>query len=134
MKSGFLIGRGRGRLGPIPANEIDNMKNAIKVLTLPVLAAVALFSVSALSAPAPAEKNVPPAEQQFRLPPFPGGHMPKPGFCHGGELFCATSASDNPTETINKLTSVIPAGNAKHYEVRISVVALPDTPPASPAP
>lgn len=111
------------------------MKNTVKVLALPFLAGVALFSVSALSAPAPADKNVPsPAEQGFRLPPFPGGHMHKPGFCHGGELFCATSASDNPTETINKLTSVIPASSAKHYEVRISVVALPDHPPAPPAP
>lgn len=111
------------------------MKNAINVLTLPFLAAVTLFSVSALSAPAPAEKNAPPlAEQGFRLPPFPGGHMPKPGFCHGGELFCATSASDNPTETINKLTAVIPASSAKHYEVRVSVVALPDTPPEPLAP
>ena len=43
----------------------------------------------------------------MRMPPFPGGHPPKPGFCHGGELFCATSASDNPVETINKLTAVI---------------------------
>ncbi|CAI1694457.1 Uncharacterised protein [Serratia quinivorans] len=111
------------------------MKNTVKVLALPFLAAVTLFSVSALSAPAPVDKNAPPpAEQGFRLPPFPGGHMPKPGFCHGGELFCATSASDNPTETINKLTSVIPASSAKHYEVRISVVALPDNPPAPPAP
>ncbi|CAI2400407.1 Uncharacterised protein [Serratia liquefaciens] len=134
MKSGFLIGRERGRLGPIPANEIDTMKNACKVLILSVLAATTLFSVSAISAPPAADKNAPPAEQGSRLPPFPGGHMPKPGFCHGGELFCATSASDNPTETINKLTSVIPAGNAKHYEVRISVVALPDKPLAPPAP
>lgn len=111
------------------------MKNTVKVLALPFLAGVTLFSVSALSAPAPADKNAPlPPEQGFRLPPFPGGHMPKPGFCHGGELFCATSASDNPTETINKLTSVIPASSAKHYEVRISVVALPDNPPAPPAP
>ncbi|KYQ94549.1 hypothetical protein AWY96_14075 [Serratia plymuthica] len=110
------------------------MKNARKVLALPFLAAATLFSVSALSAPAPTDKNAPPAGQEFRLPPFPEGHMPKPGFCHGGEVFCATSASDNPTETINKLTSVIPAGSAKHYEVRISVVALPDTPPAPPAP
>ena len=43
----------------------------------------------------------------MRMPSFPGGHPPKPGFCHGGELFCATSASDNPVETINKLTAVI---------------------------
>ncbi|WP_199636612.1 hypothetical protein JEM67_05480 [Serratia sp. PAMC26656] len=110
------------------------MKNARKVRALPFLAAAMLFSVSALSAPAPTDKNAPPAGQDFRLPPFPEGHMPKPGFCHGGEVFCATSASDNPTETINKLTSVIPAGSAKHYEVRISVVALPDASPAPPAP
>ncbi|CAI0884938.1 hypothetical protein [Serratia proteamaculans] len=111
------------------------MKNTIKVLTLPFLAAVTLFSVSALSAPVPTDKNAPPpTEQGFRLPPFPGGHMPKPGFCHGGELFCATSASDNPTETINKLTSVIPASAAKHYEVRVSVVALPDNPLAPSVP
>lgn len=109
------------------------MKKTIKVLALPFLAAMTLFSVSALSAPA--DKTAPPqTEQGFRLPPFPGGHMPKPGFCHGGELFCATSASDNPTETINKLTSVIPASAAKHYEVRVSVVALPDKPPAPSVP
>ncbi|MGQ8816091.1 hypothetical protein [Serratia sp. NA_13] len=109
------------------------MKNTVKVLALPFLAGLTLFSVSALSAPA--DKNAPPpTEQGFRLPPFPGGPMPKPGFCHRGELFCATSASDNPTETINKLTSVIPASSAKHYEVRISVVALPDNPPVPPAP
>lgn len=108
------------------------MKNTIKVLAVPFLAAVTLFSVSALSAPA--DKTAPPqTEQGFRLPPFPGGHMPKPGFCHG-ELFCATSASDNPTETINKLTSVIPASAAKHYEVRVSVVALPDKPLAPSVP
>ncbi|KFB87575.1 hypothetical protein CR62_11405 [Serratia grimesii] len=111
------------------------MKNVIKVLALPFLAAVTLFSVSAFSAPPSTDKSAPPqAEQGFRLPPFPGGHLPKPGFCHGGELFCATSASDNPTETINKLTAVIPTSSAKHYEVRVSVVALPDTPPAPPAP
>ncbi|CAI0704222.1 hypothetical protein AB6825_20975 [Serratia proteamaculans] len=109
------------------------MKKTIKVLALPFLAAVTLFSVSALSAPA--DKTAPPqTEQGFHLPPFPGGHMAKPGFCHGGELFCATSASDNPTETINKLTSVIPASAAKHYEVRVSVVALPDKPPAPSVP
>lgn len=109
------------------------MKKTIKVLALPFLAAVTLFSVSALSAPA--DKTAPPqTEQGFRLPPFPGGNMAKPGFCHGGELFCATSASDNPTETINKLTSVIPASAAKHYEVRVSVVALPDKPPAPSVP
>ncbi|CAI0867860.1 hypothetical protein V2T44_09425 [Serratia ficaria] len=109
------------------------MKHAIKVLTLPFLGAAMLFSAGAMSAPASEAHNAPPsAGQGPHLPPFPGGHPPKPGFCHGGELFCATSASDNPVETINKLTSVIPAGNAKHYEVRVSVVAVPDAPPAPP--
>ncbi|HEJ9095571.1 TPA: hypothetical protein ACKQPR_004900 [Serratia odorifera] len=108
------------------------MKQTLKALTLPFLTAAVLFSTGALSAPAPADKPLPPQWQQGNVrPPFPGpdGHpMPKPGFCHGGELFCATSASDNPTDTINKLTAVIPTSQAKHYEVRVSVVALPDNP------
>ncbi|CAI0945884.1 hypothetical protein [Serratia entomophila] len=107
------------------------MKQMMKVLALPCIGAAMLFSAGVMSAPAPLAKEAPPADQGPHMP-FPGGHMPKPGFCHGGELFCATSASDNPVETINKLTSVIPAGTARHYEVRISVVALPDAPPAPP--
>lgn len=115
------------------------MKQAIKILALPCMGMALLFSASAMSAPeAPAAKALPPvADEPMRMPPFPGGHPPfpgghppKPGFCHGGELFCATSASDNPVETINKLTAVIPAGSAKHYEVRVAVVAVPDAPPA----
>jgi hypothetical protein len=99
------------------------MKQAIKILALPCMGMALLFSASAMSAPeAPAAKALPPvADEPMRMPPFPGGHPPKPGFCHGGELFCATSASDNP---------VIPAGSAKHYEVRVAVVAVPDAPPA----
>jgi hypothetical protein len=108
------------------------MKQAIKILALPCMGAALLFSASAMSAPAaPAANALPPLmDAPMRMPPFPGGHPPKPGFCHGGELFCATSASDNPVETINKLTAVIPAGSAKHYEVRVAVVAVPDAPPA----
>ncbi|MCW6012276.1 hypothetical protein K1Y38_05065 [Serratia marcescens] len=108
------------------------MKQAIKILALPCMGMALLFSASAMSAPEkPAANALPPLmDAPMRMPPFPGGHPPKPGFCHGGELFCATSASDNPVETINKLTAVIPAGSAKHYEVRVSVVAVPDAPPA----
>ncbi|OKB68056.1 hypothetical protein BHU62_03445 [Serratia marcescens] len=101
------------------------MKQAIKILALPCMGAALLFSAGAMSAP-----EAPAADEPMRMPPFPGGHPPKPGFCHGGELFCATSASDNPVETINKLTAVIPVGSAKHYEVRVAVVAVPDAPPA----
>ncbi|PII71643.1 hypothetical protein BMF88_18275 [Serratia sp. OLDL1] len=118
------------------------MKQAIKILALPCMGMALLFSASAMSAPeAPAAKALPPvadepmrmppvADEPMRMPPFPGGYPPKPGFWRGGELFCATSASDNPVETINKLTAVIPAGSAKHYEVRVAVVAVPDAPPA----
>ena len=107
------------------------MKQAIKILALPCMGMALLFSANAMSAPRRLRPALPPAaDEPMRMPPFPGGHPPKPGFCHGGELFCATSASDNPVETINKLTAVIPAGSAKHYEVRVAVVAVPDAPPA----
>ncbi|UJD82579.1 hypothetical protein FS595_04660 [Serratia rubidaea] len=108
------------------------MKIRLKALALPALAAAVLFSSGAISAP-PAKEAPAPQIAGKGHPPFPGPH-PMPGFCHGGELFCASSLSDNPTETINKLTSVIPAGKAKRYEVRVSVVELPDHPPAPPAP
>lgn len=110
------------------------MKIRLKALALPALAAAVLFSSGAISAPAVKEAPAPQMAEKGH-PPFPGPHpMPMPGFCRGGELFCASSLSDNPTETINKLTSVIPAGTAKRYEVRVSVVELPDHPPAPPAP
>ncbi|SQJ28063.1 Uncharacterised protein [Serratia rubidaea] len=109
------------------------MKMRLKALALPALAAAVLFSSSAISAPTAKEAPAPQMAGKER-PPFPGPHpMPKPGFCHGGELFCASSLSDNPTETINKLTSVIPAGKAKRYEVRVSVVELPAQLPVPPA-
>lgn len=41
-------------------------------------------------------------------------------------IFSATVATDNPVETINKLTPLIPASKAKHYEVRVEVVPVPD--------
>ena len=31
---------------------------------------------------------------------------------------------DTPAETINKLTALIPAGQAKHYEVHVEVVPV----------
>ncbi|WP_336064729.1 hypothetical protein [Serratia sp. 201] len=113
------------------------MKNVLKVVSIPFIATALFFSVSALSATANADKQRSPVSQDardFPPPPPPGEHMSKPGLCNGGELFCTVSTSDNPTETINKLTSVIPASQAKHYEVRISVIALPEKRDHQPAP
>ncbi|QWA12817.1 hypothetical protein GTU79_09135 [Sodalis ligni] len=60
----------------------------------------------------------------------PGGPMMMrhgPGFCHGGEVFCASVQSDNPGETIQKLNTILPAPAAgSHYEVRLSVVKVPN--------
>lgn len=43
-------------------------------------------------------------------------------------LFSATVATDTPAETINKLTALIPAGQAKHYEVHVEVVPVGEEP------
>ncbi|HBU7461207.1 TPA: hypothetical protein MC745_004101, partial [Klebsiella pneumoniae] len=43
---------------------------------------------------------------------------------HRPVLFSATVATDTPAETINKLTALIPAGQAKHYEVHVEVVPV----------
>ncbi|HBQ1770292.1 TPA: hypothetical protein L7K95_003660, partial [Klebsiella pneumoniae] len=43
---------------------------------------------------------------------------------HRPVLFSATVATDTPAETINKLTALIPAGQAKHYEVHVEVVQV----------
>ncbi len=53
------------------------------------------------------------------LPPFPPQLPP-----HRPVLFSATVATDTPAETINKLTALIPAYQAKHYEVHVEVVPL----------
>ncbi|MBH3283897.1 hypothetical protein I5N59_24615 [Serratia marcescens] len=115
------------------------MKHVLKLVSTPIIATALFFSVSAISAPANADKQRPPVAQDARdfplpQPPYPSEHMHKPGLCNGGELFCTVSTSDNPTETINKLTSAIPVSQARHYEVRISVIALPEKPEHQPAP
>jgi hypothetical protein len=43
-------------------------------------------------------------------------------------LFSATVATDTPAETINKLTALIPTGQAKHYEVHVEVVPVAGMP------
>ncbi len=57
------------------------------------------------------------------LPPFPPQLLP-----HRPVLFSATVATDTPAETINKLTALIPAGRAKHYEVHVEVVPVGEEP------
>jgi hypothetical protein len=44
-------------------------------------------------------------------------------------IFSATVATtDNLLKTSNKLTPLIPASKAKHYQVRVEVVSVPDLP------
>lgn len=104
------------------------MKTLSRALLLPLCALAVLFSVSSQA-----------SENTHLQPPanmFHGEGLPLPpppmmmGFCHPGQLFCASVASDNPTATIQKLTSVLPATTAgKHYEVRLVVVEVPDDMP-----
>jgi hypothetical protein len=113
-----------------------------KALTLVFcgLAGVLTLSAQAATPAAPAPSS--PAGWQNPQPmggpmppmclPFPGGrpmmHF-EPASCHGGELFCASVLSDNPGDTIQKLNSILPsAAKGVHYQVRVSVVAVPDQP------
>lgn len=102
------------------------MKTLSRVLFVPLCGLGVLISLASSAA----ENTPPPFAAGF--PPFHGEGMPPlppvmMGFCHPGQLFCASVASDNPTDTIQKLTSVIPATTSgKHYEVRLAVVEVPD--------
>ena len=46
------------------------------------------------------------------------------GFCAGYEAMCSTSTTDKPAETLAKLAAALPAGEAKRYRVKVSVVPL----------
>ena len=46
------------------------------------------------------------------------------GFCAGFEAMCSTSTTDKPAETLAKLAAALPAGEAKRYRVKVSVVPL----------
>lgn len=46
------------------------------------------------------------------------------GFCSGLEAMCSTSTTDKPAETLAKLAAALPAGEAKRYRVKVSVVPL----------
>lgn len=46
------------------------------------------------------------------------------GFCAGYEAMCSTSTTDKPAETLAKLAAALPAGEAKRYRVKVSIVPL----------
>ena len=46
------------------------------------------------------------------------------GFCVGFEAMCSTSTTDKPAETLAKLAAALPAGEAKRYRVKVSIVPL----------
>lgn len=46
------------------------------------------------------------------------------GFCVGYESLCSTSTTDKPAETLAKLAAALPAGDAKRYRLKVSVVPL----------
>lgn len=107
--------------------------------SLVLCAAAAVLSFSALGAPAVQEPA--PAVQQEGPGPHnpmpmmfqgPGGPMMQPhhepGFCHGGELFCASVLTDNPGDAAQKLNSILPATSGGHYRVRFSIEKIPDHP------
>lgn len=95
------------------------MKKALLALfAIATVTAASAFAADKTDVPAPVIDNGvrPPMERdRGPLPPFPP-HRPAP--------FSATVATDTPAETINKLTALIPAGQAKHYEVHVEVVPV----------
>ncbi|MDM4207781.1 hypothetical protein [Klebsiella spallanzanii] len=103
------------------------MKKAIITLFAIVsITAASAFAADKTEAPTPTVDNTghPPFELMQNHGPMPFPPMPpkKP------VIFSATVATDNPVETINKLTPLIPASQAKHYEVHVEVVPVPDMP------
>ena len=96
-----------------------------------IIALLATVSIAAASAFAADKSETPPERDNAGQPPFEmnqqRGPMPLPPLPpRKPVLFSATVASDNPTDTINKLTALIPASKARHYEVRVEVVAVPN--------
>ena len=95
------------------------MKKALlDLFAIATVTAASAFAADKTDVPAPVIDNGvrPPMERdRGPLPPFPP---------HRPVLFSATVATDTPAETINKLTALIPAGQAKHYEVHVEVVPV----------
>ncbi|MEY7842943.1 hypothetical protein AB9D95_03745 [Klebsiella africana] len=101
------------------------MKKALTALfAITAVAAASAFAADKTDAQSPVVDNGarPPLEMGHGpLPPFPPQLPP-----HRPVLFSATVATDTPAETINKLTTLIPASQAKHYEVHVEVVPVGD--------
>ena len=101
-----------------------------------LILAVAFFTINGTSKP----KTVPamPTEGQqtatgaFSLPEIEKGSPiiqkaytnASEGFCLGFEAMCSTSTTDKPAETLAKLAAALPAGEAKRYRVKVSIVPL----------
>ncbi len=101
---------------------IPDEKSANCPVRYAAVAAASAFAADKTDVPAPAVDNGarPPLEMgRGPLPPFPPQLPP-----HRPVLFSATVATDTPVETINKLTTLIPASQAKHYEVHVEVVPV----------
>lgn len=92
-------------------------------MTLSVISASALAIAAKAEVPAPQMNKFAPAQGPAEIPPC----LPHPPM--RPVLFDARVATDTPAETIGKLTTLIPVSTAKHYEVRVEVVPLPDSPP-----
>lgn len=45
-------------------------------------------------------------------------------FCVGSELLCSTSTTEKPAETLAKLAAALPAGEAKRYRLKVSIVPV----------
>ncbi|HCI4596236.1 hypothetical protein [Klebsiella quasipneumoniae] len=99
------------------------MKKALLALfAIAAVAAASAFAADKTDAPTPVVDN-------GGRPPMEMGHGPQPPFPppfppRKPVLFSATVATDTPAETINKLTALIPTGQAKHYEVHVEVVPV----------
>lgn len=95
------------------------MKKALTALfAIAAVAAASAFAADKTDVPAPAVDN-------GARPPLEMGRGPPPQLPpHRPVLFSATVATDTPAETINKLTALIPASPAKHYEVHVEVVPV----------
>lgn len=109
-------------------------RTIIALLAVVSVAAASAFAADKTDSPAPVVNNgghppaaMFPAQGQGPMPiPMP----PLPP--HKPVLFSATVATDTPAETIQKLTTLIPASASKHYEVRVEVVPVPDAPGKTP--
>ena len=105
------------------------MKQAIKILALPCMGMALLFSASAMSAPRRLRRCRPRrmnrcACRLSRAGTRPNRVLPRRRTVlrHLGQR---QSGGDH-----QQTDGGDPAGSAKHYEVRVAVVAVPDAPPA----